>query len=322
MMLIYVTSLDSQAITFSRGSMLSSLATSTAIAVVSAVLMALSMNPSHRRSFFGRLCLKQYIAELWDTRTYAPVGSGIDASRAHLLKFSRYEASRSQCVCRTRIGLSTTRFSHHDYRPMPRHYWPPSESLKPWLEANWDTWTAERPQWFTRRFIKRISTVAPPEVLPLTALQDLAEKYAKEDRDANHPKASSVDGSSEEQVVAASNRSSSGHNSSTRSVRFAHKSREELVRIENVRRRSRAVERAKQVWMWTVALAISYADVITTVVVGMEYLENGAKRAAHVTFAMVGASLGVKALIIHASGEIIRSLTIFRKMKFKILLKS
>ena len=95
MVLIYVTSLGSQAIAFSRGFMLSSLATSTTIAVVGAVLRAMSMNPSHRSSFFGRLSLKQYVAELWNTRTQAPVGSGIDASRAHLLKFSRYEASRT-----------------------------------------------------------------------------------------------------------------------------------------------------------------------------------------------------------------------------------
>ena len=62
--------------------------------------------------------------------------------------------------------------------------------------------------------------------------------------------------------------------------------------------------------MWIVALAISYADVVTTIVVGMEYLDKGAKRAAHMTFAMVGVSLGIQALITHVSGEIIHALTI------------
>ena len=306
MMLIYVMSLGSQTIAFSRGFMLSSLAISTATAVVGAVLMALSMNPSHRPSFFGRLSLKQYIAELWDTRTYAPVGSGIDASRAHLLKFSRY-------ITRTR--QSTTRFPHHDYRPMPRHYWPPSESLKPWLEANWDTWTAERPQWFTQRFVKRISTVASPEVLPLAVLQELDKKHATEDRDAKQREATSARGYGAAQLVAASIRSSGGDNSRTRSGRFTNEmSREELIRNENARRRSRAVERAKQAWMWIMALAISYADIITTIVVGMDYLDKGAKRAAHVIFAMVGVSLGIQALITHASGAFIHSLTRHRNV--------
>ena len=94
MVLIYVTWLGSQTIAVSRESMASALAMSSATAVVGAALMAMSMNPSHRPQFFGRLSLKQYVAELWDTRTCAPVGSGVDASRAHLLKFSRYEASR------------------------------------------------------------------------------------------------------------------------------------------------------------------------------------------------------------------------------------
>ena len=37
------------------------------------------MNASHRRTFFGRLSLRQYLDELFDPRTYAPLGQGLDA---------------------------------------------------------------------------------------------------------------------------------------------------------------------------------------------------------------------------------------------------
>ena len=60
------------------------------VAISGFALILAFMNPSHRRSFWGRLSLREYVAELFDSRTYAPVGSGLDASRAHLLKFSRY----------------------------------------------------------------------------------------------------------------------------------------------------------------------------------------------------------------------------------------
>ena len=76
-------------IAFDKDELLFALGGATAIALAGAAMMAAAMNPSHRRSFLGRMSLKQYVAELWETRTYAPVGSGVDASRAHLLKFSR-----------------------------------------------------------------------------------------------------------------------------------------------------------------------------------------------------------------------------------------
>ena len=80
----------SSAIAFSQGELLYALAGATALAVVGVALMAANMNASHRKSFCGRLSLKEYVAELWDERTYAPLGQGIDASRAHILKFSKY----------------------------------------------------------------------------------------------------------------------------------------------------------------------------------------------------------------------------------------
>ena len=60
-----------------------------AVAVVGFALFATFMNSTHRRPFWERMSLKQYVSELWDTRAYAPNALGQDASRAHLLKFSR-----------------------------------------------------------------------------------------------------------------------------------------------------------------------------------------------------------------------------------------
>ena len=61
----------------------------TAISVLGFGLMIALMNPTHRRTFFGRLSMRKYVEELWDERAYAPLGQGIDASRAHILKFSK-----------------------------------------------------------------------------------------------------------------------------------------------------------------------------------------------------------------------------------------
>ena len=76
-------------IQFSQDFVFGVLAGSTAVAVAGGVLMAVIMSPSHRRSFWGRQSLREYVSELFDSRTYAPVGMGSDASRAHLLEFSR-----------------------------------------------------------------------------------------------------------------------------------------------------------------------------------------------------------------------------------------
>ena len=80
----------SSAIEFSLKELLYTLAGASATAVVGAALAAVNMEPSHRKSFCGRLSLKEYVAELWESRTYAPKGAGLDASRAHLIKFSRW----------------------------------------------------------------------------------------------------------------------------------------------------------------------------------------------------------------------------------------
>ena len=67
------------------------IACATGLALLGFALAIVFMNPSHRKTFFGRLSFRQYVAELWDSRTYAPVGKGLDASRAELLGgLSRY----------------------------------------------------------------------------------------------------------------------------------------------------------------------------------------------------------------------------------------
>ena len=67
------------------------------LAVVVAVFMALVgftvsiafMNRGYRKTFLGRLSLQQYTIELWESRTWAPIGKGLDASRAELINFAR-----------------------------------------------------------------------------------------------------------------------------------------------------------------------------------------------------------------------------------------
>ena len=83
-------------------------------------------------------------------------------------------------------------------------------------------------------------------------------------------------------------------------------SRAVLVQREKKRRAKRAFSRAKQLWIWAAALGFSYADLVTTVYVGMEYLRVGGKYgrgAAHAMFGMLGGSLLVQALVTHSTGE-------------------
>eukprot|EP00618_Florenciella_parvula_P016977 CAMPEP_0119473200 /NCGR_PEP_ID=MMETSP1344-20130328/4942_1 /TAXON_ID=236787 /ORGANISM="Florenciella parvula, Strain CCMP2471" /LENGTH=2127 /DNA_ID=CAMNT_0007506261 /DNA_START=134 /DNA_END=6517 /DNA_ORIENTATION=- len=282
-MLLFGLSLEgSSRIAFTEGELVWALGGATAVALAGAVMMAAAMDPSHRRSFLGRLSLKQYVAELWETRTYAPLGSGIDASRAHLLKFSRY-------------------------------YWPPNDQVRDWLEPNWDAWVVAPPQWFTPRFVKRIISAAPPEVLPLTVLRELADKYWEEPQKFGREKPESEAGgttSANSMRMQGSIRRLGSQKSSMSSCRWGRQvedtSREELVRMEVERRASKVFARAKQLWIWMVALAFSYVDLVTTVLVGLQYLDMGTAQGtsgAHVTFAMLGLSLGVQALFAHLSGQ-------------------
>ena len=82
--------------------------------------------------------------------------------------------------------------------------------------------------------------------------------------------------------------------------------RDELMAREKKRRANRAFARAKQVWIWMAALGFSYADLITTVFVGMEYLRVGGKAgrdAARAMFGMLGGSLLVQAFTTYATGK-------------------
>ena len=198
---------------------------------------------------------------------------------------------------------------------MRRYYWPPNDQVRDWLEPNWDAWVAAPPQWLTPRFVKRVISVAPPEVLPLTVLRELAEKHSKGGQGgAGHKQLESDSGSEhddfrpETDPVSATDADSVGQGNKSnkqQSHRFENTSREELVGMETERRANKAFARAKQLWIWTAALAFSYVDLVTTVVVGMQYLDMGTAQgtnAAHVTFTMLGISLGVQTLFTHFSG--------------------
>ena len=198
--------------------------------------------------------------------------------------------------------------------PSARFYWPPDSKVKAWLEPNWDVWVAAPPPWFTTYFIKFVTKEASPEVLPLTVLRELAEKHSKGGQGGGHKQLKSDSGSEhdgfrpETDAVSATDADSVGQGNSSnkqQSHRFENTSREELVRMETERRSNKAFARAKQLWIWTAALAFSYVDLVTTVVVGLQYLSLKTARgthAAHVTFTMLGISLGVQALFTHLTG--------------------
>ena len=75
------------------------LAGSTALSLCGATLMGCYMNASHRPTFYTHLPLKRYVDQLWAEREEGSFraespAAGLDASRAHLLKFSwRYWVS-------------------------------------------------------------------------------------------------------------------------------------------------------------------------------------------------------------------------------------
>jgi hypothetical protein len=64
-------------------------AASSFMALVGFAISIAFMNYEYRRTFFGRLSFRQYVVELWNSRTWAPIGKGLDANRADLILLSR-----------------------------------------------------------------------------------------------------------------------------------------------------------------------------------------------------------------------------------------
>ena len=151
-------------------------------------------------------------------------------------------------------------------------------------------------------------------MLPLTVLRELAEKHSKGGQGGGHKQLERDSGPEhddfrpETDVGSATDADIIGEGNSSnkqQTHRFENTSREELVRMEAERRANKAFARAKQLWVWTAALAFSYLDLVTTVVVGLQYLDMGTTQgtsSAHVTFIMLGISLGVQALGAHLTG--------------------
>ena len=72
------------------------------------------------------------------------------------------------------------------------------------------------------------------------------------------------------------------------------------------RKQALLAKRTKQLWIWTAALGFSYADLVGTVFVGMEYWAVGGaegKYAARVMFGMIAGSLAVQAFLTNAKGS-------------------
>ena len=76
-------------IQISEGLLLLAVAAAT-ISTLAGFALAISfMNRKYRRTFLGRFSLRVYMVELWELCEYAPVGNGLDASRADLITLSR-----------------------------------------------------------------------------------------------------------------------------------------------------------------------------------------------------------------------------------------
>ena len=76
-------------IQISEGLLLLTVAAATITALAGFALAVSFMNRKYRRTFLGRFSFREYVAELWELRTYAPIGKGLDASRGSLLYLSR-----------------------------------------------------------------------------------------------------------------------------------------------------------------------------------------------------------------------------------------
>ena len=73
---------------------------------------------------------------------------------------------------------------------------------------------------------------------------------------------------------------------------------------EKKRRAGLAFARLKQIWIWSAALIFSYADIISTVAVGFQYLAIGDKGrdAAHMTFGMLFGSIAIQTFFTYFGG--------------------
>jgi len=120
-------------------------AVASGVALMGMVMMGCTMNATHRHTFYKHKSMAHLIDETWDTREKVRIKTtiheGSDPSRARLL-------------------------SVHP------SYWVSVDKLRPWLN-NWDTWEAEKPEWFTMKslgFQRQVMRYAPAEALPRTVL--------------------------------------------------------------------------------------------------------------------------------------------------------
>ena len=76
-------------IELSEGLLLLAVAVAAFMALVGFAVSIAFMNRGYRKKFWGPLSFWQYVVELWESRTWAPIGKGLNASRADLIGFSR-----------------------------------------------------------------------------------------------------------------------------------------------------------------------------------------------------------------------------------------
>jgi len=76
-------------IEISEGLLLLAVSVAAFMALVGFAVSIAFMNRGYRKTFLGCLSFRRYLVELWESRKWAPIGKGLDASRADLTSFSR-----------------------------------------------------------------------------------------------------------------------------------------------------------------------------------------------------------------------------------------
>ena len=80
---------DKEQVEISEGLLLLAVTVAALMALVGFAVSIAFMNRGYRKKFWGPLSFWQYVVELWESRTWAPIGKGLNASRADLIGFSR-----------------------------------------------------------------------------------------------------------------------------------------------------------------------------------------------------------------------------------------
>ena len=135
--------------------------------------------------------------------------------------------------------MPTRHTDHHRHIPCSYapYYWPKDSQVRPFL-AKWNEFLEiPVPAWFTREWRAHMTAVAHPEVLPRTVLRSILLKQAV----ADTPPGEEVPPIDPNLTLTV------------------------LVKLDKDRRARNSRIVRMQIWMWGIALCVSYVDIISTV---------------------------------------------------------